>query len=187
MEPGPTNYQTGNFYALGSIKSVPKFTVRQAGYPTEFGYVKPGQSRPDMGTYTPKLYKRPAYKIKEPVTQPKVSKDFFKNREILKNRVGPSTYFVTPNIQKRNHNTKTFDGAARRFKFNAKVEAVDREDPLRRSVGSCRVDWRRVHLTGMQGKPSPGPGEYVYPSEFGQYVSERFASRNQGVSQSLQF
>ena len=26
----------------------------------------------------------------------------------------------------------------------------------------------------MAGKPSPGPGEYRSPSEFGQYVSEKF-------------
>jgi hypothetical protein len=35
---------------------------------------------------------------------------------------------VTPNIQKQNHNTKTFAAAARMFKFNAVVEAVDREN-----------------------------------------------------------
>lgn len=34
-------------------------------------------------------------------------------------------------------------------------------------------DWRKIHLTGMQGKKSPGPGEYIYPSEFGQYISEK--------------
>ena len=42
MEPGPTNYQTGNYTALGSIKSVPKFSLRKASRTTEFGYVKPG-------------------------------------------------------------------------------------------------------------------------------------------------
>ena len=49
------------------------------------------------------------------------------NRSRIKSRVGPQTYAVTPNIQKKNHTTKTFDEAARRFKFNQKVEAVDRE------------------------------------------------------------
>ena len=64
MEPGPTNYQTGNYTALGSIKSVPKFSLRKASRTTEFGYVKPGQSRPDLGTYTPKYHKKPAYTFK---------------------------------------------------------------------------------------------------------------------------
>ena len=90
---------------------------------------------------------------------------------------------MTPNIQKQNHNTKTFSAAARMFKFNAVVEAVDRENhQFAKSTRSCRLNWKQVQLTGMQGKPSPGPGEYSYPSEFGQYISERFVGRSTAQS-----
>ena len=85
--------------------------------------------------------------------------------------MGPASYQVTPNIQKFNHNPSTFDQSARRFKFSQKVEAVDclNLDDSMHSSGSKvrRVDWRRLTLTGMQGKPSPGPGEYNMANDLG--------------------
>lgn len=65
-------------------------------------------------------------KMHKTVDKHEISIEFFKARKILRDSVGPSTYRVTPNIQKRNHNTKTFDTALRRYKFNQKVEATDR-------------------------------------------------------------
>lgn len=63
----------------------------------------------------------------------------------------------------------------RRFKFNEKTEAVDKiitdQNPKTRK---SHFEWKKIHLFGMAGKPSPGPGEYRSPSEFGQYVSEKF-------------
>jgi hypothetical protein len=81
---------------------------------------------------------------------------------MLRNSVGPQTYSkqgTTP------ANSQKFGTALRRFKFNEHVEAVD---------SKSYKSWRNLQLTGMMGKPSPGPGEYRYPSEFGQYISEKF-------------
>ena len=84
---------------------------------------------------------------------------------------------MTPNLLKLKLNaTNTFDKAARRFKFNERVEAVDIDNGKitnRKFLSKSVLDWRKLVLTGMQGMPSPGPGEYSYTSEFGQYISER--------------
>ena len=81
--------------------------------------------------------------------------------------MSPSSYNVTPNLLKQKQNaTNTFDKAARRFKFNERVEAVDKL-ASRKFLSKSVFDWRKLLLTGMQGMPSPGPGEYRYPSEFG--------------------
>ena len=134
-----------------------------------------------MGTYTPKGLQMstgtPCYQMHEPTYQPEVSETFFVTRQRIKDRVGPASYECIPNIQKFNHTARTFTCSLRRFKFNDQVEAKDKilnfkkaKDIKRKSV----FDWKQIHLTGMQGKPSPGPGEYVSPSEFGQYISEKF-------------
>jgi len=44
----------------------------------------------------------------------------------LKSQVGPQTYEIMPNIQKKNHNSTTFGKALRGFMFNQIVEAVDK-------------------------------------------------------------
>ena len=81
--------------------------------------------------------------------------------------MSPSSYNVTPNLLKQKQNaTNTFDKAARRFKFNERVEAVNKL-ASRKFLSKSVFDWRKLLLTGMQGMPSPGPGEYRYPSEFG--------------------
>lgn len=81
---------------------------------------------------------------------------------MLRNSVGPQTY---QKLNAKNANPQKFCTALRRFKFNENVEAVDQKS---------YKSWRKLQLTGMMGKPSPGPGEYRYPSEFGQYISDKF-------------
>ena len=100
---------------------------------------------------------------------------FFHNKQRLIDGVGPQSYNVTPNIQKLNHNSKTFTTSMRRFQFNEKIEATDKysqdaQAPLSKSI----LDWRKIHLVAGKGKDqSPGPGQYAYPSEFRQYISEK--------------
>jgi len=79
---------------------------------------------------------------------------------------------VTPNIQKSNHNAKTFSDSARRFKFNEHTEAAP-DVVTKDEKGKSVFDWRNIKLTGMKSNPTPGPGEYRYPSEFGHYISEK--------------
>ena len=126
-----------------------------------------------MGTYSYKPKPKSGFLIHLPTTQPRISVEHFKLLQLMKSRVSPSSYNVMPNMLKVKQNTtNTFEKAVRRFKFNDKVEVVDRL-VSRDQLSESAFDWRKINLTGMQGKPSPGPGEYSYPSEFGQYISEK--------------
>jgi hypothetical protein len=80
-----------------------------------------------------------------------------------------------PDIQKKNHNAATFEQARRRFKFNQIIEAVDQERPTQEEGRNSKgvFSRRRIFLTGMKAQPSPGPGTYKAPSEFGEYLSEK--------------
>lgn len=63
-QPDPTKYSSNqNMYKLATLKSIPKYTVRQAKMPSEFGYVQPRQPKPDMATYTPRAYPTRAFSI----------------------------------------------------------------------------------------------------------------------------
>ena len=139
--------------------------MKKADVGSLFGSINPRQPRPDFGSYTPKISMNRGHKFTEPIALPNTSKIHLKNKALVRSLVGPQSYEVMPDIKKRNHNHSTFELANRRFKFNANIEAVDKRVTSRNGPGI--FERRRIFLTGMKGHPSPGPGTYVAPSEFG--------------------
>ena len=115
--PGPANYKVLH----DSQSVIISANFRKAGRITEFGFVNKRHPKPDFASYTPidKKSKSPGFTKIDPVSQhASASVNFFRAKRHVKSGVGPASYNVTPNIQKKNNNSRTFGTALRRFKFN---------------------------------------------------------------------
>lgn len=122
--PGPSHYSTSNFTKLASYRQPPKFTIKRAKT-TE----RPSrQQQPDMNSYSFDFKPQSSFLIHRPTKHPSVSTEFFEREKMIRSRVGPQSYEVTPNLAKPRINCSkdVFPKATRRFKFNQRVEAVDR-------------------------------------------------------------
>ena len=95
---GPGEYNTEKFANLASMKRSPVYSLNKTDKGSIFGNVNPYEKKPDLGTYTPKYYKKPSHMISTPTNHNEISKNFFSQRNLLKASVGPQTYNVIPNI-----------------------------------------------------------------------------------------
>ena len=80
-----------------------------------------------MNSYTFDFKPKSSFLIHSPTKHPSISTKFFEREKIIRSRVGPQSYEVTPTLvrQSLNCSKDILPKAIRRFKFNERVEAVD--------------------------------------------------------------